>query len=173
MSLMQIVWYPDAPLQERAEPVDVFGPKLRRLAENMLETMYENDGVGLAGPQVGVSRRIFVMHDPQAEPRCLVNPEIVAADGSQIGEEGCLSLPDVYAPVDRAMRVQVRAFDPMGELLEFEADGLEARIIQHENDHLDGRMFIDRLDLLSREDKLEEWLQIRERLLPQTAARGR
>jgi len=154
MALRDIVLYPDDPLTEKAAPIDTFGPELAKLAEDMLETMDAYDGVGLAGPQVGVSRRILVCREPDAEPRCLVNPEIIARDGKETAEEGCLSLPALYAPVARATKIKVRACDPMGRSLEFEATNLLARIIQHECDHLDGIVFLDRLDVLTRQGVL-------------------
>lgn len=158
---MNIVLYPDEPLQSVADPVEDFGPKLEKLALRMLETMYENEGVGLAAPQVGLAQRFFVCHDLESEPLCLVNPEILDKEGSETGDEGCLSLPQIYAPVERALRIHVRAKSPRGEDLDFEAKGLLARIIQHETDHLKGRVFLDRVDILTRQSKLGEWEELR------------
>ena len=165
MSVLDLVLYPDDPLTQKAEPYEGFGPELPRLMEEMLETMYAYDGVGLAGPQVGIAKRIFVMHEPDGKPMCLVNPEILEAEGSEAGEEGCLSLPQVYAMVPRATRIKVRAYDEHGVKREFESFGYQARIIQHEIDHLDGVIFPDRLDILTREAKMQEWAEIREKLL--------
>lgn len=165
MPVLDLVLYPDDPLRSKAEPYEGFDSDLEQLAEDMLETMYVYEGVGLAGPQVGLAKRLFVMHDPDGKAMCLVNPEILEAEGTEMGEEGCLSLPQVYAMVPRAPRIRVRAYDPHGTKREFESFGYEARIIQHEIDHLEGIVFPDRLDILSREAKLQEWAEIRERLL--------
>lgn len=161
---LDIVLYPDDPLMRPAEPYTKFGSQVRRLAEDMFDAMYRHDGVGLAGPQVGRSKRIFVLDDREGTKMCLVNPEIVAAEGGEMGDEGCLSLPELYAPVTRATRIHVRAQDENGEPLDFEAHDFLARIIQHENDHLDGVCFVDRLDILTRQRALQEWEAIRARL---------
>lgn len=174
MSVLNLVLYPDAPLQEVAERVDeaAFGPDLVRLAEDMLETMHVHEGVGLAAPQVGLRKRLFVMHEPEKRPLCLVNPQIVAhSDETESGEEGCLSLPELYAPVTRSLGVQVRAFDPRGKELNLTLEGLGARIVQHEYDHLEGGCFVDRLDILTREDKLAEWDALRARILAMAAGK--
>ncbi|GMV94580.1 MAG: peptide deformylase [Candidatus Hydrogenedentes bacterium] len=165
MSVLNVVLYPDDPLTKTAAPVDSFGPNLAELASNMFETMYAFDGVGLAAPQVGLEMRLFVLHEPEGEKMCLVNPEIVERDGEEFGQEGCLSLPDIYVQVPRAKRIGVRAQDVYGEALEFEANDFLARIIQHESDHLDGVIFLDRVDVLTQNAMLQEWKGIRERLL--------
>lgn len=166
MSILNLTLYPDDPLKLVATPYTEFGPKLPELARDMIETMYAHDGVGLAGPQVGLNKRIFVLHNPDTdEPMCLVNPEILERSGTEEGEEGCLSIPQVYAPVKRATRIRVKAFDPHGGVLEFEAFDFLARILQHEYDHLDGIVFLDRLDILTRQAKLQEWEEARARLL--------
>lgn len=163
MPLMDVVLYPDDPLALTAEPYENVGPEVSELAANMLQTMEANEGCGLAGPQVGLRKSILVLRNPETErSMCLVNPEISQAEGSEEGEEGCLSFPGLYATVERATRIRVRALDQNGASLDFEATGFLARIIQHETDHLTGIMFIDRLDILTREDKLEEWARIRE-----------
>ncbi len=173
MKQLNLVLYPDAPLRDVAEPVEKFDSALRDLVQQMLETMRAHDGVGLAGPQVGISRRLFVLHEPdEEEPRCLVNPEIYEREGTERGEEGCLSLPEIYAPVERAARIRVRAWDQKGNRLDFPAEGLLARIIQHENDHLDGICFVDRLDILTRQERLEQWASVRERLLQPNFQKG-
>jgi len=166
MSILNLTLYPDDPLKRVAEPFEEVGPEVVRLAEDMIETMYAHDGVGLAGPQVGIAKRIFVLHNPDTgDEMCLVNPQILEAEGRESGEEGCLSIPQVYAEVPRATRIRVRALDPFGNLLEFEAEDFLARIIQHEYDHLDGVVFLDRLDILTRQAKLQEWEETRARLL--------
>ena len=161
MAVMDIVIYPDAPLNEAAAPVVRFDDDLRQLAVDMLETMHANAGVGLAAPQVGVSKQLLVLCEPEGEPLCLVNPEIVEMDGKAHEEEGCLSLPELFAPVSRATRIRVRAQDAQGDTVDFEAHGFLARVIQHEYDHLQGKVFIDRLDALTRTSALDEWAEIR------------
>lgn len=157
MAVMKVLEYPAAPLTEIALPVLKFGFDLECLAEDMIDTMTAFEGVGLAAPQVGVRRRLFVLCEPGGEPMCLVNPEIVEMDGKAYGEEGCLSLPDLYAAVPRATRIRVRAFDLDGTSCDFEAQDYLARIIQHEYDHLQGKVFPDRLDAMTRSALLEEW----------------
>jgi peptide deformylase len=161
MAVRNIVLYPDAPLLQRAASYDEVTPDLALLAEDMIETMHAYDGVGLAGPQIGLPWRIFVMHEPDREPRCIINPEILEREGEEFGEEGCLSIPRVYAQVPRSTRLVLRGLDERGKKLEFEAVNFAARIIQHEIDHLDGICFPDRLDILTREEKLREWEQLR------------
>lgn len=170
MSVRKVIYYPDDPLTKRAQPVEAFGAKLDRLAEDMFETMRAYEGVGLAAPQIGISKRLFVMQEPEGEPMCLVNPEIVEREGHQEGEEGCLSMPGVFAMVPRAAYVRVRAQDLKGEPIELEAQDFLARIIQHETDHLDGILFPERVDIITRQEKLEEWAQVRERLRSEESA---
>lgn len=165
MAILNIILYPDGPLTEKAEPVDSFGPELKQLADDMLETMQAYQGVGLAAPQVGVSKRLLVLQEPDEEPLCLVNPEITEAEGSEEGEEGCLSLPNVVAIVSRATRIRVQAFDVQGNPLDFEALDFLARVIQHELDHLDGIVFPERLDIITRQAVLTEWSAVRQELL--------
>lgn len=165
MSVLNMVLYPDDPLTQKAEAYDAFGPELVKLKEDMVDTMLAYEGVGLAGPQVGVSKRIFVMHEPEEEALCLINPEILSTEGEQIGEEGCLSIPEIYADVVRAECLVVRAFNEHGQTMTIEAEGYAARIILHEIDHLNGIMFLDRLDILTRQAKLAEWNDVRARVL--------
>ncbi len=164
MALLDIVVYPKEPLLKAAAPVKKFGPELAKFVEDMQETMEVFDGVGLAAPQVGVSRRILVYRLPEEEAQCLINPEILDREGSETAEEGCLSLPMLYAPVARARKIRVRALDLLGNPREFEAAELEARVIQHECDHLDGMVILDRLDVLTRRAKLQEWDEICQQL---------
>lgn len=164
MAVRDIVLYPDEPLTQKAAPVDRIGPEIAELAQDLLETMHAYEGVGLAAPQVGLSQRIFVLEEPGGEPMCFVNPEIIEKEGSELGEEGCLSIPKVYAMVPRATRVRVKASNELGQHVDIEAEGFLARIIQHEYDHLDGVLFPDRLDILTREVKLNEWNEIRSSL---------
>lgn len=174
MAMLDIVLYPDDPLTGKSEPYTEIDPELPKLADDMLETMRTFEGVGLAGPQVGLAKRIFVMREPDGDSMCLVNPEILDRDGHEEGEEGCLSTPKIYSLiVPRARWIKVKALSVVGEPLQFEATDLSARIIQHEIDHLDGIMFFDRLDIISREAVLQEWAEVRKQLLqasePQTS----
>ena len=166
MSVLNVVLYPDDPLTRKAEPFAEIGPEVARLAVDMLETMQAHDGVGLAGPQVGLAKRIFVMRPPEGEAKCLVNPEIVTMEGCVEGEEGCLSMPRVFSDcVPRASFIEVKALDETGTPVHFEARDFEARIIQHEYDHLDGILFPDRLDIISREALLQEWKVVRAEIM--------
>ncbi|MFP4172203.1 MAG: peptide deformylase [Candidatus Hydrogenedentota bacterium] len=164
MAILNVTLYPDEPLVSVADPIPSVTPKIMKLANDMFDTMLEYEGVGLAAPQVGVSKRIFVLCEPeQAQQMCLINPVIMESDGREVGEEGCLSLPSIYAEVPRAARLRVQAINEKGEHLDFRAKGLLARIIQHELDHLNGVIFLDRVDLLTRQDKLTEWEACRQR----------
>lgn len=165
MAVLKVIYYPDDPLTQKAAPVTVFGSKLERLVENLFDTMRAYQGVGLAAPQVGVGKRVFVLQPPEGTEMCLVNPEIIESEGREEGEEGCLSMPQIYAMVPRATRIRVRAQDLKGGPLDFEARDFVARIIQHETDHLDGILFPERLDILTRQALLQEWAGVRERLL--------
>ena len=158
---MNIVLYPDAPLRKNALRIEHFGPELARLAEEIVEIMMNSDGVGLAAPQVGISRQLLVLCEPESDPVCLINPEIVEMEGNAYGEEGCLSLPGLYASVPRATRIRVLAQDCDGNHHEIEAHDFLARIIQHEYDHLQGIVFPERLDVLTRNALLEEWSAMR------------
>lgn len=153
MSKLTILEFPDPRLRTRAVPVEVFDDALRQLAADMLETMYAAPGVGLAATQVNVHRRLLVADcsDGHDDPRVIVNPEILAKEGTAIGEEGCLSVPGIFDEVERAQRVRVRAQDLDGKTVEFEAQGLLAVCIQHEIDHLDGKLFVDYLSEMKRQ----------------------
>ncbi len=168
MPILDVVLYPDDPLTLKAEPFETIGLDVAELAANMLETMEAYEGVGLAGPQVGIAKQILVLREPGGEPMCLVNPELSGFQGSQEGEEGCLSLPRLYASVSRASQIHVTANDENGKPIEFDAEGFLARIIQHECDHLEGIVFPERLDILSRESVLREWEEVRQELLQAT-----
>ncbi|MDT5158702.1 MAG: peptide deformylase [Acidobacteriota bacterium] len=155
MALLDIVKYGEPVLEQPGEPVTEFDVGLKRLVSDMFETMYASRGVGLAAPQIGVSKRLFVMdcsagNDPEARI-ALINPVILRVEGDQTGEEGCLSFPGIFFPVKRSLRAVVRAQDISGS--EFELDGLEleARCMLHETDHCDGIVFIDRTTPLKRE----------------------
>jgi len=150
-----IVKYPDPVLQRPSEPVSEFNEELRALVDDMFESMYAAHGIGLAAPQVGVSKRLTVIDlSFQKEPEkklVLINPEIIFREGKQYGEEGCLSLPEIHEKVSRAAKVKVRAQDVQGKWFETEGEELLARAFQHEIDHLDGVLFIFRVSALKRD----------------------
>ena len=129
----------------------------------MFETMYGAEGIGLAAPQVGVSKRLFVMDlgEPESQPRAIVNPVIVERSGSEKGEEGCLSLPGLFGAVDRSAAIVMEGQDLDGKSVRIEATGLQARCIQHELDHVDGILFIDRLSPIKRKMLLSKWKKLR------------
>lgn len=149
---LEILQYPDSRLRRKAVPVDAVDAHVRRLADHLLETMYAAPGIGLAATQVGREERVFVLDisEEHDTPRVFINPEILERSGESETEEGCLSIPGVYEPVVRAARVRARALDREGEPFELEAEGLLAVCIQHELDHLDGKLFIDYLSPLKR-----------------------
>ena len=154
MALLTILRYPDPRLHTVATPVAQFDDALRRLIDDMLETMYEADGVGLAATQVDQHIRLLVMDtsDQRDQPRVLINPEVIARSAElSRAEEGCLSVPTIYDEVERPARVTVRALGRDGQPFEFEADGLESRCVQHEMDHLMGKVFVDYLSPLKRD----------------------
>ncbi len=165
MAELSVVYYPDDPLTQKAVVVEDFDKALETLALNMLETMHAHQGVGLAAPQIGHSKQLFVLQEPEGEEMILVNPEILEMEGKEEGEEGCLSMPTVYALVTRAQWIRVKAQDLSGKPMEFEATDFLARIIQHEFDHLEGILFPERLDIITRQSVLEEWAEVREQLL--------
>ena len=151
----EIVKYPDPVLAKRGAPVTVFDAKLKTLVDEMFESMYVAQGIGLAAPQIGLSQRLTVIDvsfkkNPE-EKIVLINPEIIEREGEQYEEEGCLSLPEIREKVKRAAKVKVRAQDVNGEWYEVEGEELLARAFQHEIDHLDGVLFIDRLSRLKKD----------------------
>jgi peptide deformylase len=155
MALLDIVKYGDPVLERPGGHIEEFDAGLRRLVSDMFETMYESRGVGLAAPQIGVSKRLFVMdcsggRDPEARV-ALINPVVLSVEGEQTGDEGCLSFPGIFFPVKRSLRAVVRAQDLDGEEFEFDGLDLEARCMLHETDHCDGIVFIDRTTPLKRE----------------------
>lgn len=152
MAKLKILEFPDPRLTTVAKAVETFDGDLKTLVEDMLETMYSARGIGLAATQVNVHRRLLVMDisETQDQPRVYINPEIVEEHGEQIHEEGCLSVPGIYANVKRAEKITVRAHNAAGEVFEEYLDGLHAVCIQHEMDHLIGRLFVDYLSPLKR-----------------------
>jgi len=150
-----IVKYPESVLLKKAEPVTEFNADLKKLADDMFESMYAAEGIGLAAPQIGISKRMYVVDlsvgkNPE-ERLVLINPEIIEKEGKQTEEEGCLSLPDIRDKVNRHYRVKMRAQDVDGTWFEVEGEELLSRAFQHELDHLDGILFIDRLSRLKRD----------------------
>ena len=152
MAKLTILEFPDPRLRTKAAPVTEFDAALAKLAADMLETMYEAPGIGLAATQVNVHRQILVLDvsEEKDQPMVIVNPKIVSREGSQTYQEGCLSVPGIFADVDRADRIRVEAQDAEGNPLAIEADGLLAVCIQHEMDHLEGKVFVDYLSSLKR-----------------------
>ena len=152
MAILHILHYPDPRLRIKAMPVDGVDDEIRQLIDDMLETMYNAPGIGLAAPQVHVSKRVIVIDisEHRNDPLCLVNPEIVSKQDVEQMEEGCLSVPGIYEVVERAARIRVKALNRDGESLEMEADGLLAVCIQHEIDHLEGKLFVDYLSEIKR-----------------------
>lgn len=160
MTLLDIHLLGSPILREETEPVAEVTDEIRQLIDDMFATMYAAKGLGLAAPQVGRRERLTVV-DVEGARYALINPEIVTADGTQRGEEGCLSIPEIYGDVDRAMTVTVRALDRDGHPIEVSGDGLLARCLLHEIDHLHGRLFIDYLSVIKRRAALARWEKVR------------
>lgn len=162
MALLKIKKYPDPILKKKADPLTQFGPEEQKIFDNMIETMYTEDGVGLAAPQVGISKRILIASPTMTpgEEYVFVNPEIVEAKGKELGLEGCLSLPGISGEIPRAKIIQFRAQDRNGKRVEMTIKDFFARILQHELDHLNGILLIDRVDF----DKRQELLSAYQRL---------
>jgi peptide deformylase len=155
MALLKIVNYPAPVLLKVGKPVEDFNEDLKLLVDNMFETMYQAKGVGLAAPQVDESKRLFVMDcsggEDETQKFAMINPEIIHVEGSQEGEEGCLSFPGIYTTIQRSLRAIVRAQDVTGNWFELDGAELTARCILHETDHCDGIVFLDRMTILKRE----------------------
>ncbi len=153
MSHLTILHFPDERLRTVAKPVERVDDKLRKFIDDMFETMYEAPGIGLAATQVDFHQRLIVIDvsEDKSQPLVFINPEILEKEGVEEMDEGCLSVPGIYEKVQRADRVKVRAQDRNGESFELEADGLLAVCIQHEIDHLDGKLFVDYLSSLKRQ----------------------
>jgi len=153
MALLTILHFPDPKLRTVAKPVTEFDDTLRQLIDDMFETMYEAPGIGLAATQVDRHIRLLVMDvsEDRENPRCLINPEILDAEGEEEMDEGCLSVPGFYETVRRADKIRVRAQDKYGEFFEFDASGLDAVCVQHEMDHLEGKLFVDYISTLKRD----------------------
>lgn len=147
MTVLNILHFPDERLRTQARPVEVVDDTIRQLVDDMFETMYQAPGIGLAATQVDVHQRVIVIDvsEEKSEPLVFINPELLAQDGIEEMDEGCLSVPGIYETVKRADRVTVKALDRNGEPFELDADGLLAVCIQHEMDHLEGKLFVDYL----------------------------
>ncbi len=153
MAIRKILHYPDPRLRRKALPVDTVDDEIRTLIDDIAETMYQAPGMGLAAPQIDVSKRVLVIDISEArnDLRVFVNPELLTQEGEQTMEEGCLSVPGVYEEVTRAEKVTVRALGGDGKPFELETDGLLATCVQHEIDHLDGKLFVDYLSRLKQQ----------------------
>ncbi|CAN5822722.1 peptide deformylase [soil metagenome] len=164
MSVREIRYLGDPVLRQEAQPVSEMTEDIRRLIEDMFDTMYAEDGVGLAAPQVGVSQRVIVVdaREPEQPPFALINPVILEVAGEiERDEEGCLSIPGLKEIVERPAIVRVEGTNRDGERVVMEADGLLARVLQHEIDHLNGVLFIDRVSPLKRKLLLSRWQKVR------------
>lgn len=173
MSTLPILRYPDPRLHKVAKPVTVFDARLKKLVEDMAETMYAAPGIGLAATQVDVHERVIVIDASEAQDQlqAYINPEILwASEEKQVYDEGCLSVPGIYDGVERPARVKVRAFDVDGQAFEIDADGLLAVCIQHEMDHLQGKVFVEYLSPLKR-NRIKTKLVKEEREMARNAQR--
>ena len=160
MAIRQVRTIGDDILRKECKPVKEITPRIAELIEDMFETMYEANGVGLAAPQVGILRRVCLVLDEESEEYLeLINPEIIVQSGEQTGLEGCLSVPGKWGIVTRPNRVRVRAQDRDGAWFEAEAEGLTARAFCHEIEHLDGHLFIEHIDHFLTEEELKEYLE--------------
>jgi peptide deformylase len=161
MAQLSILEYPDPRLRIRAEPVTKVDADIRQLIDDLFETMYAAPGIGLAATQVDRHVRVLVIDisDARNEPLCLINPEIVAAEGRTSSDEGCLSVPEYYDAVERAEHIRVRSLDRDGGTFELEAEGVLAICIQHEMDHLDGKLFVDYLSEMKRQRLRKKYLK--------------
>ncbi|MGD8235367.1 MAG: peptide deformylase [Chromatiales bacterium] len=153
MAKREILHFPDPRLRNVARPVEEVDDEIRQLVDDMFETMYDAPGIGLAAIQINVAKRVIVVDvsEDKSEPLCLINPEILEKEGEETMDEGCLSVPEIYEPVTRAEKIRVRALDREGKSYEMDVDGLLAVCIQHEIDHLDGKLFVDYLSNLKRQ----------------------
>mgnify|MGYP001357081562 CR=1 FL=1 len=153
LSVLTILEFPDERLRKKAVAVQTVDGKIKNLVEDMLETMYQAKGIGLAATQVNIQQRIVVIDvsEEKDKPLCLINPEIIAKDGVEESEEGCLSVPGFFEKVTRAEHIKVKALNKEGQPFEFEADALLAVCVQHELDHLEGKLFVDYISALKRQ----------------------
>ena len=155
---MEIITLGNDLLRQKAEPVKPIGEEYKKIAAEMIDALHEGKGVGLAGPQVGLMKRIFVVHVDRDIPRVFINPAIIMTSQEQIKyEEGCLSIPGIYADVIRPESIRVQAWNERGRPFTLDADGILARVILHEYDHLEGTLFIDRLSEPKRKKIVTKW----------------
>ena len=162
MALLTVIYFPDPRLKQRCIPIEKIDDNIRKLVEDMYETMYHERGVGLAANQVGIVKRIFVMDvsDNHNQRICAINPEIISVDGVYTEQEGCLSFPGAYDNVERGASLRFKALGADGKPYEMSADGVMAKCVQHEMDHLNGKLFVDHLSRLKQERarvKLEKY----------------
>lgn len=152
MSILNILHFPDPKLRQKAEPVTEVDEEIRQLVDDMFETMYAAPGIGLAAVQVNVLKRVITIDisEEKNQPNCFINPQITASSGKEKLEEGCLSVPGIYEDVTRAEKITVQYLDRDGKSVELEAEGLLAVCVQHEIDHLDGKLFVDYLSEMKR-----------------------
>jgi peptide deformylase len=174
MTTLNILQFPDPRLRNVAQPVEQVDDSVRQLVDDMFETMYAAPGIGLAATQVNVAKRILVIDisEEKDQPLCLINPELLELDGIEEMEEGCLSVPGVFELVQRADKVKVRALGRDGNAFDLAADGLLAVCIQHEIDHLDGKLFVDYLSQLKR-TRIRKRLEKEQRQSPAPSAHSR
>ena len=155
MAVLEIVSYPHSALTRRAEEVEKVDGKTRKLISDMVDTMYANGGIGLAAPQVGVSKRVIVVdvrpYDPSASLISIVNPEVVSEKGEILHEEGCLSVPECVEGINRKQWIKIRGLDERGREIEVEGEGMLAIALQHEIDHINGRVILDRMSRIKRD----------------------
>lgn len=165
--ILPIYQFPDSVLRLTAKPIETVDDSIKMLAQNMLETMYEAPGIGLAAPQVGVSKRLIVVDvsEDKSEPLIFINPEIIASSGSAECKEGCLSVPDIYEMVTRPSHIRLKALDQQGTPIEIVADDLLAVCIQHEIDHLNGKLFIDYLSPLKKKIAIERLTKLKKQMM--------
>jgi len=165
MAKLEILHHPDPRLRTVAKPVEQVDDKLRQLVDDMFETMYAAPGIGLAATQVNVHKQIIVIDisEEKDKPLCLINPMILKSDGKEQYEEGCLSVPGIYEKVERAEKIEFRALDRDGNAYEMEADGLLAICVQHEIDHLKGKLFVDYLSRL-KQGRIKKKLEKQEKI---------
>jgi peptide deformylase len=164
MAILTVLHYPDPRLRKVAQPVEHVDDRIRQLVDDMFETMYQAPGIGLAATQVDEHKRIITIDitEDKSQPLCIINPEVVASEGVERMEEGCLSVPGIYEPVERAEQITLKALNREGHSYELQADGLLSVCIQHEMDHLQGKLFVDYLSELKRKrirKKLEKLRQ--------------
>ncbi|NOR80368.1 MAG: peptide deformylase [Methyloprofundus sp.] len=165
MSILSVLEFPDPRLRTVAKSVTTVDAKVKGLIDDMFETMYEEHGVGLAATQVDIHKRIIVIDtsEDKKNPLCLINPELIEQSGEEESDEGCLSVPGFFEPVKRAEKIKVKALDQQGQSFELEADGLLAICIQHEMDHLLGKLFVDYLSPLKRQRIKKKMLKLHKR----------